>query len=115
MFYFVLIYYFPYNLINRNFHNFHNNPAFFIIYKDTLFWKGFFIFYFVYIFFMMETHFWHKCFLYYSYIIREDNEPLFQVNTWNCKAFSYSYLPEAILAGPPKTIFFYLYTYHSQK
>lgn len=32
-------------------------------------------------------------------------EPLFQVHTWNYKAFSYSYLPGAILAGPPKNHF----------
>ena len=85
-----------------------------IIYNPGGFWKGFFIFYYVYIFFMMATQFSHNSFLYFKYIIRKGNGTFVSSAYLKLQSFFILIPGSPKLPGPPKTFSFILYTYHSQ-
>ncbi len=76
----------------------------FIIYNLFWFLKGvfsFLLFYFFYDYFIVETHFCHNFGIYYKYVIRKGNGPLFQVDHLKSQSFFILIPAKGNLSRPP--------------
>lgn len=69
--------------------------------------KGFFLFYFIYLYFILGTHFGHNYLIYSKYVIRKGNGPLFQVNHLKSQSF-FILIPDGANRPAPLNIFLFV-------